>query len=187
MSKSKLNIREILISALALALIAAVTTAALAGTNALTQNRIAEINEAAANEARMQVIAADSFEKKTLDADGKTVEYYEAVKGGAVVGYVFSVTSTGKSSGLVVMTGISTDGQITGVAIIEDHETAGYVDKVKKGGLLDRIAEAGTERPLKPGENIDAVSQATKTSKGVIAGVNEAVAYYNDYLKGEQG
>jgi len=184
---SKLNIKEILISACALALIAAVTTAALAGTNALTHDRIAEINEAAANEARMQVMPADSFEKKTLDIEGKTVEYYEAVKDGDVIGFVFSVSVTGKSSGLVVMTGISTDGKITGVAVTEDNETAGYVDKVKKGGLLDRIVEAGAERPLEPGQDVDVVSQATKTSKGVISGVNQAIAYYNGYLKGGQG
>ena len=184
---SKLNIKEILISAFALAVIAAVTTAALAGTNALTHKRIAEMNEAAANEARMQVLSADLYEKKTLTDGGKTVEYYEAVKDGAVVGYVFSVTATGKSSGLVVMTGISTDGKITGVAITEDKETAGYVDKVKNGGLLDSIAEAGAGRPLTPGEHIDVVSQATKTSKGLIAGVNQAITYYNVYHKGGQG
>ncbi|HBT63731.1 MAG TPA: hypothetical protein DEB10_03595, partial [Ruminococcaceae bacterium] len=36
------------------------------------------------------------------------------------------------------------------------------------------------------GKNIDAVSQATKTSKGVTQGVNQAVEYFNRINKGGQ-
>lgn len=186
MSKMKIDFKEILISAGALAIIAGGVTAALAGTNALTESKIAQMNEEAATKARMQVIDADSFEKQTLTDNGQEITYYEAVKDGQVVGYVFSVSSQGKSSGLVVMTGISTEGAITGVAITEENETAGYVDKVKKGGLLDRIKEAGTAGELHLGDNVDGVSQATKTSKGVVAGANQAVTYYTTYLKGGQ-
>lgn len=168
------NLKEILISAIALTIIAACVTAALAGTNALTKDTIAAQVEAAQTAARKEVIDADSFEKKTA-AD---FEYYVALKGGETVGYVFTVEETGKSSGLVVMTGVSVDGTVTGVVITGDNETAGYVDKVEKAGLLTAMKDKTDV------SNVDTVSQATKTSKGVIAAVKTALEHYKTVTGG---
>lgn len=188
-SKSYRNIRDILISSVSLAVIAGVVTAALAGTDALTKNTIAQRNEQAETEARLQVIEAESFEKQALtDAEGKEIVYYAARKGAETVGYVFTVTSTGKSSGLVVMTGIAADGRVTGVTVTDDNETAGYVDKVKKGGLFDAFRDKETtDGGFTLGEDIDGISQATKTSRGVTEGVNKAVAYYRQITVGTGG
>ena len=120
-------------------------------------------------------------------SDGQEVVYYTALQGGETVGYVFTVSTTGKSAGLTVMTGISADGKITGVTVTDDNETAGYVDKVRDGGLFDRFM--GQEAPdggFTLGKDIDGVSQATKTSRGVTDGVNQAVAYYQQIQKGAE-
>lgn len=177
------NVKEILISAAALTVIAGGVTAALAGTNALTEGTIAAMNEKAETAARQQVIDADAFERKTVDVDGKETVYYEAQKGGDTVGYVFTATATGKSAGLVVMTGIGIDGRITGVTVTDDNETAGYVDKVKKGGLFDAFSGKDAGGALALGTDVDGVSQATKTSKGVTDGVNQAIAAFTE-IKG---
>jgi electron transport complex protein RnfG len=182
----KINIKEVLISALALAVISGGVTAALAGTNALTKETIAKANAEAETESRKQVIKADSFDKATLTDDGQEIVYYSAKKDGNLVGYVFTVSSTGKSSGLIVMTGISVDGGITGVTVTDDKETAGYVKKVKDNGFFDRFLDKDASKGFHLGENIDGVSQATKTSKGVTEGVNKAVEYFNNYVKGGQ-
>jgi electron transport complex protein RnfG len=172
--------KEIIVSAFTLALIAGGATAALAGTNMLTKDTIRKINEETATAARKQVIDADSFEKNTFTLEnGEEAEYYEALKNGAPAGYVFSFSATGKSSGLVVMTGVSADGDITGVMVTQDNETAGYVDKVDKAGLFERFDGKSANRELKLGTDIDAVAQATKTSKGVTDGVNQAIRLYN--------
>lgn len=165
--------KEILVSTLALAVIAAAVTGALAATNALTADTIAARTEEIENAARVEVMDADSFEKQTKD----DFTYYIAKKGGAEVGFVFTTVSTGKSSGLTVMVGISTAGDITGVKITADNETAGYVDKIVKGGLLDTL-KGKPAKPMTIGEDVDAVSQATKTSKGVLAAVNEAIEQF---------
>lgn len=60
------SIKGIVVSSLALALIAGIVTAALAGTNALTEQTIKTREEQAENAARRQVLDADTFEKKTL-------------------------------------------------------------------------------------------------------------------------
>lgn len=184
---SGVNLKEVAVSALTLAVIAGAMTAALALTNAVTKDRIEKINRQAQSDLRKQVIDADTFEEKRFTENGEEVSYYAAKKGNQPVGFVFTVSSTGKSSGLVVMTGISTEGKVTGVVVVEDNETAGFVDMVRKGGLLDRIAGWSSDLKLKLGENIDGVSQATKTAKGITDGVNTAMDYFNTHVKGEVG
>lgn len=179
----KKNARDIAVSALSLAVIGGVVAAALAGTNLLTRDTIAARSEAAATAARRQVIDADTFDKAILSDGDKEIVYYVAEKDGAVAGYVFTATVTGKSAGLVIMTGITAQGTVSGVTITEENETAGYVNKVKGAGLLDRLT--GREAaPLAFGTDIDGVSQATKTSKGVVEGVNQAITYYHTLTKG---
>lgn len=179
-----MNSKDILVSAGALMVIAGVVTAALAGTNALTEGVIARRAEETENAARRQVIDADSFEKASLTDEGEEVVYYIAQKDGATVGYVFTTVTTGKSSGLTVMTGLDAEGTVTGVQVTADNETAGYVDKVTDGGLLDAFKGQNAPGGFVLGETVDGVSQATKTSRGVVSGVNLAVRYYETYLKG---
>ena len=167
------NVKEILVSTLALCVIAACVTGALAATNALTKDTIAARTEEIENAARTEVIVADEFEKHTHD----DFTYYTAVKDGAEVGFVFTTVGTGKSSGLTVMVGISNVGNITGVKITADNETAGYTDKVEKGGLLDSF-KGKPAKTMTLGTDVDAVSQATKTSKGVLSAVNQAIEQF---------
>lgn len=159
-------------AALTLTVIAGGITALLAGTNLLTRDTIAARSEQAATEARQQVLAADSFEEATITIDGEEVVYHKGMKDGNTVGYVFSVSSSGKSAGLVVMTGVDTDGTVTGVAVTENNETAGYVEKVEKAGLLAAmVGQSSTD-------GVDTVSQATKTSHGILDGVDRALTIY---------
>jgi electron transport complex protein RnfG len=178
-----INIKEIIICAASLAILSGGVTAALAVTNAATKDTIATINQSHQTESRKLVIDADFFEEQTFNENGEEISYFTAKKDDSLVGYVFTVSSSGKSSGLIVMTGVSVDGKITGVVIADENETAGYIDKVKKDGLLDRLAGWDSNLKILLGENIDGVSQATKTAKGITDGVNKAIHYFNTYIK----
>lgn len=171
------KIKACLIPAAVLMIIAGVVTAALAGVNLLTEAAIETRAKETENAARRQVIEADAFEEKTLAAETGDIVYCEAYQEGALVGYVFTVSSSGKSSGLVVMTGLSADGTVTGIAITENNETAGYVDKVIGDGLLDRIKAQNSTQ-------VDVTSNATRTSQGILRGVEQAKAYYEQITKG---
>lgn len=61
---------------------------------------------------------------------------------------------------------------MTGVQVTADNETAGYVDKVVNGGLLDAMKGQNVPDGFVLGETVDGVSQATKTSRGIVSGVN---------------
>lgn len=174
------SIKEILISAIALTLIAGCVTAALAGTNMLTADTIAKRTQEIENAARLQVMDAQTFEENQ-SADG-SFTYHTAKKGGEFVGYVFVTESAGKSAGLTVMTGIDQNGVITGVIITADNETAGYVDKIEEAGLPEQFVGKSANK-LALGTDVDAISQATKTSKGVVNAVNLAIEQYQTVVK----
>ena len=161
------NVKDIVIAALALTAICAVTVAALAGTNLLTADTIAA-SEQAATEAACREVLPDAAAFETVDgafADGVLEVYRAAAADGAVCGYVVKTSTVGKSSGLVVMTGVAADGTVAGVAVVSDSETAGYVDTVTKGGLLSRL------KGVTDAQTVDGVSQATKSSNGIKNGV----------------
>ena len=178
------TLRQILLPVLALTLIAACMSAALAATNALTAGIIADRAQQAADAARRQVISADRFEELSLGDTGQDkITCFRAVTNGQTAGYVFTAVTSGKSAGLTVMTGILADGTVSGVVITQDNETAGYVDNVTKGGLPSSFVwqKAGV---FELGKHVDKVSNATKTSKGIIAAVNLACRYYEKIKEG---
>ena len=175
------NVKSILGAALVLTAICAVVVAALAATNLLTADTIAAAQEKATNEACAAVLdTASSF--AVLDGkwqDGVETVYVGTAADGVTVGYVVKTSTTGKSSGLIVMTGIATDGTVSGVRIVEDSETAGYTDTVEKAGLLDRLTGIHGDVAA-----VDGVSTATKTSNGIKNGVELALAVYEEVSVG---
>lgn len=115
----KMDVKEILKPTLILAVIATVVTALLVLTNGVTKDKIAELQAKAEDEAKLAVLPdADGFEEKEVDGQ----VYYEATNG---AGYVFSTSSKGYGGPVVVMTGISADGEVTGVKLTSQNETPG--------------------------------------------------------------
>lgn len=171
------NVKEIAVAALSLMIICAVVVAALSGTNLLTKDIIAAQELAATNAACRDVmpqgVAFTPLGGDEPFADGVLEVYEAADDSGAVVGYVVKTTTVGKSSGLVVMTGVAADGTVSGVAVVSDSETAGYVDKVKDGGLLERLIGVSGDV-----SSVDGVSQATKSSNGIKNGVALALTVF---------
>lgn len=96
--------------------------------NMVTGPKIKEAQDAAANEALLVVLPNGSnFEEITIDGS-----YPPSITKGykADGGYVFQATVTGKSSGLIILCGISSDGKIVGTKVISDQETDSYDVKV---------------------------------------------------------
>ena len=100
----------------------------LGAVNALTHPEILRREEQKANEALLEVLPDGSnFSKLTL-----TEEYPDSVTDGwkADGGYVFRMSVTGKSSGMVVMCGVSEDGKIVATKVISNQETPSYASPV---------------------------------------------------------
>ena len=84
-----------------------------------------------------------------------------------------------------MMVGVDAEGVVTGVSIVDNSETSGIGSKVMSNeplssgvGVLDQFQgkSAAADGTLTVGKNVDAISGATVSSKGVTAGVNAALA-----------
>ena len=114
--------------AIVLTTICLVVALLLALVNMITAPIIKAATDAAANEALLVVLPdGKNFEKITLDES-----YPAAVKEGyrADGGFVFQMSVTGKSSGLIIMCGINAEGKVVGTKVIADQETDSYAAKV---------------------------------------------------------
>lgn len=112
-------------------------------------------------------------------AGGTVSELYEVQSGGAAAGHALKITASGSQGEIVMMVGVDAEGAVTGVSIVTNKETAGIGSKVinNEKGVLDQFAgKTAADGALVVGANVDAISGATVTTKGVTAGVNAALA-----------
>ena len=175
----KLSPKEILKPALALLIICVAATALLALTNSVTAARIAETERENAIAARRTVMpdAADFGEEQTYD----TLTYCNALDAdGNTVGRVFTAAAKGYGGTVSVMIGIDADGKITGIEILSHSETPGLGANSTKPAFKNRFAgKSGTltvSKTSNDGENVQAITAATITSKAVTSAVNAALA-----------
>ncbi len=185
----KFSPKEILIPTIVLLVICIVSSALLAGTNMLTKDKIAAINEDTKVKAMQEVLPdAASFNEAVKVND--TLEYSEAVdKDGKTSGYAFTATENGYGGEIKVMIGIDTDGNVSKIEILAaDNETPGLGANVKKDSFLDQFAgKNGILDVVKntPAEDeIQAITSATISSSAVTRAVNSAIEYYNNNLGG---
>lgn len=180
----KLNVTEILKPTAILFAICVVVSAALAGTNMLTEDKIAEQAALKAEESRKLVLpGAESFEEVALPDDWEGSPVYEGMAQGKSVGYVLETSSKGYGGDIRVMTGFSKAGDITGVVILSHSETPGLGANAEKEEFRDQFK---MEKPVlygplqvvkyqEPGPGqIEAMTGATITSKAVTAAVEQA-------------
>lgn len=194
MSKEKVVIDPKYVGILTLKL--AVTCIIVAGllglVNNVTAGPIAEINKAKTEAAMLAVVEdASSTFTDALDITaamsdaatpygGTITEAYGVQAGGADAGYAIKVVAGGSQGDIEMMVGIDADGAVTGVSVVTHSETSGIGDKVtgNQDGVLDQFIGMShdADGEFVMGGNVDAISGATVSSKGVTKGVNAAVA-----------
>ena len=146
--------------------ICAVMAILLALTNALTAPIIAENQNAAANQALLQVMPnGEGFESVEFDAEKlpKTIKEVFKEKNG---GYVFNMETTGYGAGLLIMCGVNADGTVSGVVCLGSSETLGH-EKTFGANFAGKDA-AGVDA-------VDTISGATKTTAAFKGAVKDAL------------
>ncbi|WP_297872450.1 FMN-binding protein [uncultured Oscillibacter sp.] len=170
-----------------------VVAAALGGVNAITADKIAATNWAKTVEA-MKKVAPDATdfsdplpitEDMTAAAGSVALDsVYEAQAGGQSVGYAIKVVASGSQGKIEMMVGVDGEGAVTGVSIVKNSETAGIGSKVmnnentaKGVGVLSQFeGKTAADGALTVGSNVDAISGATVSTRGVTNGVSAALA-----------
>ena len=172
-----------------------VVAAALGGVNAVTEEKIDAINWAN-TVAAMKAVVADPdnttfsdelplTDEMTAASGSVTLDsVYEAQVGGATAGYAIKVVASGSQGKIEMMVGVDGEGTVTGVSIVKNAETAGIGSKVMTNmptasgvGVLSQFeGKSAADGLLAVGTNVDAISGATVSTRGVTNGVNAALA-----------
>lgn len=185
MKKFKSIINSVPGTTLILFLICVIVTAALAGTNFITKDRITKLNIQAEKDAMAEVIPASLYENGSVKVNGQPRDYVIAKNGEEILGYIVTTVTQGYGGEVKVMTGVDPSGNIINVRILAaDDETPGLGAKVKNKDFYNQyIGKSSGVGVVKnsPAENdIIAVTGATISSTAVNTAVNEAVAIANN-------
>ena len=178
--KAQSTLINMLLSLTAIALVAA---AALAAVNAVTQEPIAQAQEAKV-QAAIKAVLPEFDKLEAMDVDGKNINVAYNSQGEMVGAAIEAGNDNGFGGHLQVMVGFDKDGNVYGYSILESHETPGLGAKAaewfQKGGKGD-IVSVEHARPLtvkKDGGDVDAISGSTITSRAFLTAVNDAYAIF---------
>ena len=180
-----------------------VVAGALGAVNMVTKGPIADINKAK-TEAAMKAVVADpdnSYFSDALEitpemaaaaaaAGGSVTEFYEVNDGVVAIGHALKVVASGSQGSIEMMVGLDLEGTVTGVSVVKNSETAGIGSKVMENEpnvkgvpVLDQfIGKGPADGTLSVGSNVDAITGATVSTKGITAGVNAAIAVINSLI-----
>ena len=172
---------------LILFLITAVAAMILAFVNSATSPIIAEQEELKMQEAMSEVLPdADTFTEVPIELTGDSdlTKIYETD-----VGYVVFAAPKGYGGEITLAVGIDNELKITGLSIISQSETAGLgakcTEKPWQEQFIGKTENITVSKNGATGNQIDAISSATITSKAVTRGVNEAI-YAAKILRGDE-
>ena len=172
----KETILKILKLTLTLLVICAAMAGVLAAVNSITAGPIADIQKQKTENA-ISVVLPGASDLKQLELTGDTGIVKSVYK--ADNGYAVEVAPNGFDGAVTMMVGIA-DGKVTGISVISHTETPGLgavaaANNAKGEAFRDQfVGQSGT---LEIGNQIDAMSGATITSKAVVAGVNAALEF----------
>ena len=183
----KMTPKAILVPAIALLLICLVATTLLAGTNMITMEKIAANAVEKENSSRMVVLPEGKSYSEVTTLESGITYCIGSDEAGNEVGYVFTTGAKGYGGTVGVMVGLDLEGTITGIEILSHSETPGLganaTGEAFKSRFAGKSGELTVDKNSNEGQNIQAITAATITSKAVVSAVNAAVAEF-EVIKG---
>ncbi len=184
----KFNSKDISIPVIVLCAVCLIVAGSLSVTNFFTKDTIAALNLEAEQKARTVVLpGSTSFDP----GDAESTYYIGKKDDGSINGYVFATEGTGYggSGSVRILTGISADGEVTGISFLTLNETPGLGMNAQNDSYLDQYKQpvpANGFTVIKTGQvnagQISALTGATITTNGVTNAVNLAIQQYNTII-----
>lgn len=170
--------KEMVRYGLILSVICIVASGLLAAVNSLTKARIvAQAQENEEDSLREIIPAGENFlpVKK-----GEEIIYYKVNdKEGKFIGVAFKAYGDGYSSDIVTLVGMTPEGAITAIKVLEQNETPGLGTRVAEPAFSSQFSNKG----IKNLNQIQAISGATISSTAVIDSVREKAREIEALLK----
>lgn len=174
------GVRGILRIVISLMLICICVAATVSLSYALTKDKIEMMRLETERASVRSVFGKENITYKTLDNVPSTVtSVFEVMEtDGTVCGYAVAVSPSGFGGNIDMIVGVGVDGKIVGVDITALSETPGLGSRVNDDVYLGQYRGLGGELSL--GDDVDAISGATISSRSVMAGVNRALSALGD-------
>ncbi len=189
-----------------LTLVCLISALALALVNNLTADRIAEqrrlarlraVSEALPrddvhydNDPSASVVSVSQWKEK----DGTAKEIYLGKKGDEVVGVAFTSSGEGYGGFITIMMGLTPDGKMTGIEILEHLETPGLGANIESPTLFRNqfkgkhppegklvVVKSGMAKEANKAWEVEALTGATVSPRGVVQAANDGLAQFNQY------
>src|SRR5215470_11583942 len=136
-------------------------------------------------------------EQKTLEAELRrkleqssnlrfpesTFTFFIAAQDGKPVKYAIVMNEIGKTEPITFMVGMSPEGKVTEVVIMEFHENRGW--EVKEKRFLNQFRGKSSRNAIRVDEDIINYTGATLSSKAVARGVKKALLLLDTFYPGE--
>ncbi len=190
--------REVIKLGIILLIITSIAAVVLAFSNYFTKDIIANVEEKANNEARMEVLPqAKNFKpldeeslKEIQSENSKVLEVYIGYdESENIAGHTIKAASPGYGGDVLVITGISAEGKVTGMKVVSHQETPGLGANSTKPDFQNQFqgksvsTEITVVKSSPSSENeVQALTGATITSRAVTNGVNIAREIFNGKL-----
>ena len=156
--------------------VSAIVALCLGLVNSVTADRIAAIAKEKLDNAMKEVLPADDYNEIAYTGDDFQVDsIYEA----AGKGWVVQCTVSGSQGSITMLTGVASDGTVTGISMLDHGETPGLG---AIAGAASAVGEAWRAQfqnipsaaVTKDGGQIESISGATITSRAICNGVTAA-------------
>jgi electron transport complex protein RnfG len=180
--------KEALSKIIPLFVVCLIASAGLAFTYSATHEKILLEQQREQREAAAKAIPqATEFERlKNLNEAKQKFEELDlvlkATKDGKLIGYAIQVLPRGFGGPIRLMVGVDTEGKVIGLQVVEHLETPGLGGEIEEETFRGQFKGKTSEDALKVGEDIEAITGATISSRGVAEGVKTAVMVYKDFL-----
>ena len=131
---------------------------------------------------------AVNFEPVETSENNFVVDVQKGTNDSGVVGYCLSVNSKGYGGIVNFIVGITKDGTVKAINILNHSETPGLGAKSTEPEFYEQFNDKKAPLKVVKGsasnpDEISAISGATITSNAVVDGVNAAVDYWSKNLK----
>jgi electron transport complex protein RnfG len=181
---------------LILFIITVISASILAVSNNITTPKIAEADALKDDLAKKEILPqGDKFEpleegkmEEIKSEYPNIIEIYEGHNKNDLEGYTVKMKVNGYGGEIEFMTGVSTDGKITGIKILNNGETPGLGGNATKPYFSDSFKNKPVDKELnavkKPESDneVQALTGATITTTAVVDGVNIVSEIYNSKL-----
>lgn len=149
--------------------------------NSESEKALRSVFPAAEHIAKKTAIVLEQQRKKIgdlarIEKVDATFTYYQAEKGGEIIGYAVIGRASGKVKDFTYMLCLAPKGKIERLEILEYEEARGR--GVKRKGFLGQFEGKTMADPLKLGKDIDGVTGATISCRGLTEAVHTVLRYF---------